>query len=41
MKENPVQNQIFRERDPNEKQTHQSLNKSMMNRNNQSQIIVV
>ena len=41
MKENPPQSQIFRERDLNEKQTHQSLNKSMINRNHQSQIILV
>jgi hypothetical protein len=41
MKEKPVQSEIFREKNPNEKQTHQSFNKSMVNRNHQSQIILV
>lgn len=36
-----MQGHIFREKDPNQKQAHQSLNKSMMNRNHQSQIILV
>lgn len=43
IKEVPLQNQIFRERDTNERNFYQSLNKSSssLNRNHQSQIIVV